>query len=95
MPYAFTLTTTLPASAQEIYDAWLDSLAHSEMTGGAATSADDEAGARPQGTAIEPLQLRKEGERGNLRFHAAALIGSRSISTRLNKPENDDPLGPN
>jgi hypothetical protein len=34
MQYAFTLTTTIPASAQEIYEVWLDSLAHSEMTGG-------------------------------------------------------------
>ncbi len=36
MPYAFTLTATIPASAQEIYDAWLDSEAHTEMTGGEA-----------------------------------------------------------
>jgi len=36
MPYSFTLTTTIPASPQEVYEAWLDSLAHSEMTGGAA-----------------------------------------------------------
>jgi len=40
MPYSFTLTTTLPASAQEIYEAWLDSLAHSQMTGGAARMSD-------------------------------------------------------
>ena len=33
MPYTFTLTTTIPASARQIFDAWLDSLAHSEMTG--------------------------------------------------------------
>ena len=33
MPYTFTLTTTIPASARQIYDAWLDSLGHSEMTG--------------------------------------------------------------
>ncbi|HZT18211.1 MAG TPA: SRPBCC domain-containing protein, partial [Dongiaceae bacterium] len=33
MPYQYTLTATIPASAREIYDAWLDSLAHSEMTG--------------------------------------------------------------
>ena len=32
MPYDFKLTTTIPAPAQEIYDAWLDSLSHSEMT---------------------------------------------------------------
>ncbi len=36
MPYTFTLTTTIPASPEEIYQAWLDSLAHSEMTGAAA-----------------------------------------------------------
>jgi uncharacterized protein YndB with AHSA1/START domain len=36
MPYAFTLTTTIPASARDIYAAWLDSAAHSEMTGGEA-----------------------------------------------------------
>jgi uncharacterized protein YndB with AHSA1/START domain len=41
MPYAYTLTTTLPASAQEIYDAWLDSLAHTEMTGGEAAMSDE------------------------------------------------------
>ena len=36
MPYTFTLTAKIPASAQEVYDAWLDSLVHSEMTGGEA-----------------------------------------------------------
>jgi len=41
VPYAFTLATTIPASAQEIYDAWLDSLAHSEMTGGEADMSDE------------------------------------------------------
>ena len=32
MPYDFKLNATIPASAQEIYGAWLDSLSHSEMT---------------------------------------------------------------
>jgi len=41
MPYSFTLTTTIPASPQEIYDAWLDSVAHSEMTGGEATMSEE------------------------------------------------------
>lgn len=41
MPYTYTLTSILPASAQEIYDAWLDSLAHSAMTGGEATTSDE------------------------------------------------------
>ena len=40
MPYTYTLTTTLPASAAEIYQAWLDSQAHSEMTGGDARQSD-------------------------------------------------------
>lgn len=37
MPYTFTLTATIPAPPQEVYEAWLDSLGHSEMTGGEAT----------------------------------------------------------
>jgi uncharacterized protein YndB with AHSA1/START domain len=41
MPYAFTLTATIPASAQDIYDAWLDSEAHTEMTGGEAAMSDE------------------------------------------------------
>ena len=40
MPYSFTLTATIPASARQIYDTWLDSLAHSQMTGGAARMSD-------------------------------------------------------
>ena len=36
MPYTYSLTSKIPASAQDVYDAWLDSLAHSDMTGGAA-----------------------------------------------------------
>jgi len=32
VPYDFKLNTTIPAPAQEVYDAWLDSLSHSEMT---------------------------------------------------------------
>jgi uncharacterized protein YndB with AHSA1/START domain len=41
MHYAFTLTTTLPASAQEVYEAWLNSLAHTEMTGSEAIMSDE------------------------------------------------------
>jgi uncharacterized protein YndB with AHSA1/START domain len=37
MPYTYTLTTVIPATPQEIYEAWLDSVAHSEMTGGDAS----------------------------------------------------------
>jgi uncharacterized protein YndB with AHSA1/START domain len=40
MPYDFKLTAIIPASPQEIYDAWLDNLAHSEMTGGKAIMSD-------------------------------------------------------
>ena len=41
MPYAFTLNTTIPASPQEIYEAWLDSAIHSQMTGGDASMSDE------------------------------------------------------
>ena len=40
MPYTFTLTTTIPTSPEDVYRAWLDSLGHSEMTGGAASMSD-------------------------------------------------------
>jgi uncharacterized protein YndB with AHSA1/START domain len=40
MPYSFVLTATIPASPREVYDAWLDSISHSEMTGGEATMSD-------------------------------------------------------
>lgn len=40
MPYTFTLTATIPASPEEIYQAWLDSVGHSGMTGGAASMSD-------------------------------------------------------
>jgi uncharacterized protein YndB with AHSA1/START domain len=36
MPYSYTLSTMIPASPVEIYQAWLDSIIHSEMTGGEA-----------------------------------------------------------
>jgi activator of HSP90 ATPase len=36
MTYDFKLSCTLPAAPQAVYDAWLDSAAHSAMTGGAA-----------------------------------------------------------
>ena len=41
MPYSYTLSTVVPASPAEIYRAWLDSVAHSEMTGGEATMSDE------------------------------------------------------
>ena len=41
MSYTFTLTATIPASPVEIYEAWLDSIGHSEMTGGEATMSDE------------------------------------------------------
>ena len=37
MPYTFTLTTIIPASPEDVYQAWLDSVGRSEMTGGAAS----------------------------------------------------------
>jgi uncharacterized protein YndB with AHSA1/START domain len=36
MPFEFTVSDVIPASPQQIYDAWLDSRGHSEMTGGEA-----------------------------------------------------------
>jgi len=36
MTYGFKLLCTLPATPEAVYDAWLDSAAHSAMTGGAA-----------------------------------------------------------
>lgn len=35
---SFEIKTIIPATAQEVYDAWLDSEKHSNMTGGAATA---------------------------------------------------------
>jgi len=45
MPYDYSLTAFIPASARDIYNAWLDSLAHSEMTGGQANISDEPGGA--------------------------------------------------
>jgi uncharacterized protein YndB with AHSA1/START domain len=41
MPYTFILTATIPASPEDVYQAWLDSVGHSEMTGGEATMSDE------------------------------------------------------
>lgn len=40
MPYAFVLTATFPVTANEVYEAWLDSRSHSAMTGGEAIMSD-------------------------------------------------------
>jgi len=45
MPYTYTLSTVIPASPAEVYDAWLDSIAHAEMTGGGEAVMSDEVGA--------------------------------------------------
>jgi uncharacterized protein YndB with AHSA1/START domain len=34
MPFEFTVSDIIPASPQEIYDAWLDSVGHEKITGG-------------------------------------------------------------
>jgi uncharacterized protein YndB with AHSA1/START domain len=44
MPYTYTLGSIIPATPQQIYAAWLDSLAHTEMTGGE-TGMSEEVGA--------------------------------------------------
>ena len=41
MPYTYTLTSIIPATPEEIYEAWLDSLSHAEMTGGEASMSDE------------------------------------------------------
>jgi len=41
MPYTYTVTSVIPATAEEIYEAWLDSLSHTEMTGGEAAMSDE------------------------------------------------------
>ena len=40
MPLSFEVSTTIPAPPERIYHAWLDSQAHSEMTGAGATVSD-------------------------------------------------------
>jgi uncharacterized protein YndB with AHSA1/START domain len=45
MPYSYTLSAVIPASPSEIYRAWLDSIGHSEMTGGGEATMSDEVGA--------------------------------------------------
>jgi len=44
MKKSFTLTAKFPASPKEIYEAWLDSDAHSAMTGGSPTIMSNEEG---------------------------------------------------
>ncbi len=34
MPFTFTVSDVIPAAAEKIYDAWLDSAGHTKMTGG-------------------------------------------------------------
>ena len=40
MPYGFTLTSAIPAAPEAVYDAWLDSVGHSKMTGAKAKTSD-------------------------------------------------------
>src|SRR5258708_3175574 len=39
MAFSFTLTDIIPATPQQIYDAWIDSRGHSRMTGSKARAA--------------------------------------------------------
>jgi uncharacterized protein YndB with AHSA1/START domain len=41
MPYTYTLSAIIPAAPLEVYEAWLDSVGHSEMTGGEAAMSDE------------------------------------------------------
>ena len=45
MSYEFTLTATIPATPEEIYNAWLDSDRHTAMTGAPARIAAEPGGA--------------------------------------------------
>ena len=44
MAFDFTLTDTIPATPQQIYDAWLDTDGHTKMTGGCAHATPDPGG---------------------------------------------------
>ena len=44
MTFAFTLTEVIPATPQEIYDAWLDTGGHTKMTGSEAHASADVGG---------------------------------------------------
>ena len=46
MPFNFSLSDVIPESAREIYDAWLDSDAHTRMTGGQPARISAEPGAK-------------------------------------------------
>lgn len=41
MPYTYTLRSVIPATPEQVYAAWLDSLAHTDMTGGEASMSDE------------------------------------------------------
>ena len=41
MSFRFTVSDVIPAKPREIYDAWLDSRAHSKMTGGKAVTSSE------------------------------------------------------
>ncbi len=45
MPFAFTLSETIPTTPRQIYDAWLDSDGHAAMTGSAAQASPREGAA--------------------------------------------------
>ena len=45
MPFAFTVADVIPATPQQIYDAWLDSRGHAHITGGQPAQISDKPGA--------------------------------------------------
>ena len=45
MAFSFTLTDTVPATPQQIYDAWLSSRGHTKMTGSTARAKPEEGAA--------------------------------------------------
>jgi uncharacterized protein YndB with AHSA1/START domain len=40
VPYSYKLAATIPAAPEVVYDAWLDTVGHSKMTGAKATASD-------------------------------------------------------
>ena len=79
MAYDFTLTAIIPASPQQIYDAWTDSLGHTEMTGGKANMSNEIGAECPPGTTTS-LAATWNSSRGSASYSHGELQNS---STRI------------
>ena len=84
MPYNYTLTTLIPASSQEVYEAWLDSVRHSEMTGSEAMMSDEIASRFPRMLATSPVAILN-----SFRTSASCSRGARpSLPTSMRTPSS-------